>query len=58
MTMETKPTPKPKEFIFHDGTYFQFCREAKADRDGSYPLEQLDDDEIIISPGLIYRWMP
>ena len=37
----------------HNGTYV-FDRIAKS-IDGEFPLDQLDKDELLIRPGLIYR---
>lgn len=38
-----------------DGHNYIYVRAAKTDETGAVPLAQLADDEIVISPGWIYR---
>lgn len=42
-------------FTDQHGQTFRFVRQAYRDHDGSVPLSQLADDEVVIYPGLIYR---
>ena len=42
-------------FIQARGGRFAFERIAIENKDGTVPLSQLRDDELMISPGLIYR---
>ena len=45
-----------KTITSHNGTYV-FDRIAK-NIDGEFPLDQLAKDEVLIKPGLIYRYQP
>jgi hypothetical protein len=55
---QTETTPKLIKIIYRDGTRFLFERKAKSNRDGLFSLHQLADDEIMIAPDFIYRWIP
>lgn len=43
------------ETINHHGKIFNYNRIALQDDDGRIDLEQLSDDEVVCSPGLIYK---
>ena len=45
----------PAYYITGDDKRFNYVRVAWDDTDGTTPLDQLEDDESLISPGLIYR---
>ena len=54
------PTSSPapmKTYADINGVHYRFVREAMQDKDGLVPLSQLADDEIVISPGYVYRRM-
>lgn len=51
---ESDTTPVPE--IYREGERYIFMRQARMNADGSCPLNQLVSDEIVISPGFIYRW--
>jgi hypothetical protein len=41
--------------IERDGKVYDFDREALQDKNGGIKLSQLRDDELIVTPGFIYR---
>lgn len=56
MTQTTMPPAKYYTDI--NGVRYRFDREAQQDKDGTVPLSQLSDDEIVIAPGYIYVRQP
>lgn len=42
-------------FTDHKGIKFQYIEIAKEDRYGGINLDQLRTDEVVVSPGLIYK---
>lgn len=55
MTDKTQTTPPPPTYQSKDGTNYIYVRVAMKDKKGAVPLAQLADDEIVISPGWVYR---
>ena len=51
----TQTTEAPPYYEAKDGTNYIFAWLAMTDKKGAVPLSQLADDEIVISPGWIYR---
>ena len=52
---ESKTTKPPPTYQSKDGTNYIYIRVAMTDKKGAVPLAQLADDEIVISPGWVYR---
>lgn len=42
-------------FIESNGRFYDFARFAKENQDGSIDMEQLEDDECLVAPGVIYK---
>ncbi|MBU2792569.1 hypothetical protein HAQ01_03905 [Acidithiobacillus thiooxidans] len=40
---------------YDDQQVLRFSHVATVDRDGTIPLAQLSDEEVVVSPGLVYR---
>lgn len=40
--------------VYEDRQVIRFSRIAVVDRDGTIPLSQLSDEEVVVSPGLVY----
>jgi len=41
--------------ITHAGQSYDYDRIAVSDRDETFPLAQLESNELLVSPGLIYK---
>lgn len=59
-TMDLSGNPKSTplrndDIIFKRGAIHAYHRDAIVDKDGSVDLSQLRDDEVVVSPGKIYR---
>ncbi len=54
---DTKPqtTKAPPTYQSKDGTNYIYVRVAMTAKNGMVNLAQLADDEIVISPGWVYR---
>ncbi|WP_374556685.1 hypothetical protein [Aquitalea pelogenes] len=45
----------PASLSYSDGSKYEFVRAGVIEADGGFEMEQLDDEEFVITPGLIYR---
>jgi hypothetical protein len=47
--------PIYKFLVYDDNLIIRFFRVATVGRDGAISLLQLSDDEVVVSPGLVYQ---